>query len=180
MKRMLSVDPGLHGLGCGVFEDDVLVAAWYAPCPGLGRGPLRWKAVVEAGLGPLRGVPVDVVVVEVMQVYPTGSRPRRFIDPADILEVQGVAGAVIGWAPAGAVSFGYLPRDWKGAVQQGVYAKRVDAYLKLRGWDGACLPCPVHRRHDMLHGVGVGLHHLGLIRAGRTGRPKKSRVADDE
>jgi hypothetical protein len=175
--RLLSIDPGLHGLGCGLFEDGVLLVGWYAACPGIGRGPARWRAVVEAGLEPVRGYHLDTVVVEQMQVYHRATRE----DPADLLEVQGVAGAIAGWVAPGTELVGYLPRVWKGAVPQLTYANRVDAYLRHRGWADALLACPVRRRHDMLHGVGIGLHHLGLVVGGRTGWGRgASRVAHRE
>ena len=182
MQRILSVDPGLHGLGCGIFENGVLVAGWYSPTSGRGRGPGRWQEVVENAFGPLRGTHFDQVVVEVMQVYGGGSRGHKYPDPADILEVQGVSGAIAGYFLAPTQCVGYLPREWKGSVPQHVYAGRIDAYLRSRGWQDACLPVSQYRRHDMLHGIGLGLHHLGLVPGGRTGfkrgRPKHSGVAN--
>ena len=162
----LSVDPGLHGLGCGLWEGGDLVAGWYLPGPSTGptRGPGRWRAVVEAGLVPV-GVELTVhLVVEVMQIY-----PHMKGDPDDILEVQGVAGALSSARPWGEVT-GYTGRQWKNQVPQGVLAARVEAYLTGRGWSDRLHPCPKDRRHDMLHGVGVGLHHLGHMTGGRTNR----------
>ena len=167
--RLLSIDPGLHGLGCGFFVDKVLVAAWYAGPAGTGRGPARWRDVVEVGLACLAGERVDVVAVEQMQIYAHGRGSKG--DPADVLEVQGVAGAIAGWVSRDARLVGYLPREWKGGVEQNVYARRVDAYLERMGWADALAPCPSRRRHDMLHGVGVGLHHLGLVVGGKTTHP---------
>ena len=165
MTTTLSIDAGLHGLGCGLFDGSELIAAWYASPGGYGRGPARWRAVIRAGLAPLRIIP-DVVVIETMQIY---NRASSRGDPADILEVQVVCGAISGWGPfAGAELVGYAPREWKGAVPQAVYAARVDAYLARRGWSSRLAPHPAARHHDVCHGIGVGLHHLGLVVAGKS------------
>ena len=162
MTITLSIDAGLHGLGCGLFYDKELATAWYASPGGKGRGPARWREVIKDGLGPLMetGIIPDTVVIETMQVYSGAQRA----DPADLLEVQGVCGAVAGWAPfAAATLVGYLPKEWKGLVPQQIYSDRVDSFLARRGWnDSRIVPHPSNRHHDVMHGIGVGLHHLGI------------------
>lgn len=152
----LSVDPGLHGLGCGLWAGKELVAGWYAGPAAGGRGPARWRQVVEAGLAPLAGVEVGRLVVEVMQIY-----PHMKGDPDDVLEVQGVAGALAGWR-AWKVE-GVTARAWKGQVPQAIMAERIEGRLTARGWVERLDPaCPARRRHDMLHGVGVGMFVLDV------------------
>lgn len=166
---LLSCDPGLHGLGCGLFEDGVLLAGWYAGLPPGGRGPARWAAVVEAGVRCLTGLHVDVLAVEVMQVYDRAGGGSKG-DPADILEVQGVAGCLAGWALGHGVveQHGYLPFAWKSQVPANILAHRIEARVGELGWADRLERCPARRRGDMLHGVGVGLHHLGLMHGGRS------------
>lgn len=163
MTITLSIDAGLHGLGCGLFYDKELATAWYASPGGKGRGPARWREVIKAGLGPLMetGITPDTVVMETMQIY--AQRDWKG-DPADVLEVQGVCGAISAWAPfAAATLVGYTPREWKGLVPQQVYSDRVDSMLARRGWnDSRIVPHPSNRHHDVMHGIGVGLHHLGI------------------
>jgi len=171
MTTTLSIDAGLHGLGCGLFDGAELIAAWYASPGGYGRGPARWRAVIAAGLAPLETMAIvpDTVAIETMQIY---NRASSRGDPADILEVQGVVGAISGWGSFGRSELvGYAPREWKGAVPQAVYAARVDAYLLRRGWSSRLAPHPASRHHDVCHGIGVGLHYLGLVVAGKSCYP---------
>ena len=99
-----------------------------------------------------------------MQIY---SGPQR-ADPADLLEVQGVCGAITGWSPfAGADMFGYTAHTWKGLVPQSVLAARVDQYLEREKLTDRLLPHPAQRHHDVCHGIGVGLYHLGIKMGGR-------------
>lgn len=169
MEGTLSVDVGLHGLGCGYFGPDrALLAGWYAPRPAgvATRGPEAWRGVAST----LAGLELDpgTVVVETMQVYDT--RKGRSINPADLLELQGICGAV-GMRYPRARLVSYLPRVWKAQVPQHVLASRVWSWLEGKGWRGAVLlPGRVggkDRDHDVLHGIGIGLHHLGWMRAGK-------------
>lgn len=45
-----------------------------------------------------------------------------------------------------------------------VMENRLAARVAALGWAGAVLPHPKARRGDVYHGIGVGLHHLGLLR----------------
>lgn len=157
---LLSVDIGLHGLGVGWFSGADLVAAAYLPSTRARgeRGPLAWRKAC-AGLA---GMPhPEVLAMETMQVYRGGT------DKADdLLQLQGIAGVLVGMYPE-AVATGYLPAEWKGQVPADVLAARVEGYLGSRGWlDRVVGPVPNARRGDVMHGVGVGLVHLGLLRSG--------------
>jgi len=171
--RLLSIDPGLHGLGCGYFEEGELQAGFYLPAPGRSpypRGPEGWRTVALL-LAPL-GLEPDVMVAETMRVY-ARTPGRRAVDPDDLLQLQGIVGCIAMLYPRSEV-VGYLPEVWKGQVPQDVYARRVVDYLAGRGW-GERLVLPGRsagkdRDHDVLHGVGVGLHHLGYVVTGKTVR----------
>lgn len=103
----------------------------------------------------------DVLAMETMQVYRGGT------DKADdLLQLQGIAGVLVGMYP-GAQPVGYLPAEWKGQVPTDVLSARVEAYLSSRGWLDRVLPdVPARRRGDVMHGVGVGLVHRGILRSG--------------
>lgn len=158
--KTLGVDIGLHGLGCGYFLGGVLVAGFYVPAPGGGppfaRGPGAWGALARE----LAGYPitVDVLVMETMQVYVHGQRKAD-----DLLELQGIAGALCGVYPD-AKMVGYLPRVWKGNTKPAILAERVFTRLGHRGGTGVILPHPKRRFEDVMHGVGVGMYRLGLLR----------------
>ena len=167
MERMsppsttLSIDIGLHGLGIGYFAGEELVAAWYSPSTrDQGeRGPLAWRKAC-AGLVALDLHP-DVLVMETMQVYVGGT------DKADdLLQLQGIAGVLVGMY-TDALPVSYLPAAWKGQVPTDILANRVGAYLVRMGWDHLVEGnTPRKRWGDVMHGVGVGLVHLGLTRKG--------------
>jgi len=102
-----------------------------------------------------------VLAMETMQVYRNGT------DKADdLLQLQGIAGVLVGMYH-GAQPVGYLPAEWKGQVPTDVLSARVEAYLSSRGWlDRVDASVPKGRRGDVMHGVGVGLVHRGLMRRG--------------
>jgi len=58
--------------------------------------------------------------------------------------------------------YGYTAHVWKGLVPQSVYAARVDAWLEREGLADRLLHHPAQRHHDVAHGIGVGLYHLGI------------------
>ena len=157
---LLSVDPGLHGLGVGLFRDRTLVWAGYLPAPkGVGRGPAAWVTIARTlQILDASGFRPTEVAVEVMEVY---SQRWWKGDPADVLEVQGVAAAVAAQFPDAKLT-GYLPKTWKGQVPQDILANRVLDKVKALGWAEAIdwTDCPNARRHDVAHGIGVGLYHL--------------------
>lgn len=120
------------------------------------RGPKTWLSMAEAVRAWCPETP-DVVVVETMMVYPG---PRRGVDPADLLELQGVAGAVCALWPK-ASHFGFLAKTWKGSVPQAVFANRV--YGKLSVQDRLRYdPCAPSLRHNIDHAVGLAQYFLKL------------------
>lgn len=160
MTTTLSVDIGLHGLGLGYWKDRQLEAAWYAPSTRARgeRGPLAWrKACADLPRLDLRP---DTLVMETMQVYVHGQ------DKADdLLQLQGIAGVLVGMYP-GANPVGYRPAEWKAQVPSDILAARVESYLKRAGWSDRVVAPPKARLGDVMHGVGVGLVHLGLVGVG--------------
>ena len=116
---LLTVDPGLRACGVSCWDGEELQWARAVRGPTKGRGPAVWGALArDAGLvaPPLTGT----LLIETMKVY-SGSRT----DPDDLLELNGVAGAVVGmltwrgWVVlnkqhrCASVGFNALPRTTK-------------------------------------------------------------------
>lgn len=173
---LLAIDPHLHGLGVALFDGEgALVRAFYCPsgrAPGA-RGPGAWVACSNALLGALAGAPVAVVVVERMEVARGGT--RRVVDPDDLLELAGVAGAVAGSFP-NARHYGYQARTWKGGVPADIFARRVAGRIaagavKVAEGGGVEVPAlPPGRQEkalaDAMHAIGLGLYHWGCSSLG--------------
>lgn len=170
MTTALTIDVGLHGLGCGYYEGRDLSLGVYLPLPKgvVRRGPEGWRNL--AHLLPLALDP-DEVVLETMQVY---TQAQWKGSPADILELQGACGAIAMRYPRSKVT-GYLPQVWKGGVPADVFARRIAENIATWGWtDRVVLPATCSggrdRSGDLYHGVGVGMHHLGWMKGGKTTR----------
>lgn len=176
---LVSLDVGLHGLAVARFGRPAtdspweLVAAWYIPVAEaitaaktrrpshiltsaeaipLGkshkRGPEIWRALAEA-------IPAeacaDLLVMETMVVY-EGST----VDPADLLELQGICGACATVLPWGAL-LRVEARTWSEGVPKDVRHARLERALADRGWRDRLLPVPARRLNDVLDAVGIGL-----------------------
>jgi hypothetical protein len=146
---VVTVDVGLHGLALAAWEDGVLQAAWYQQAEEKGRGPEAWRRLARAVPGELAGADL---VVETMVHY-EGSR----VDPADLLELQGICGCVamaLPWNTVEAVE----ARTWSEGIPKDVRHARLERELARRGWTGAIVePKPKKRMADILDAVGLGL-----------------------
>lgn len=146
---VVTVDVGLHGLALAAWDEGVLEAAWYQVAVEKGRGPAAWRRLAEA-------VPVELagahLVVETMVHY-EGSR----VDPADLLELQGICGCVVmarAWSGVEAVE----ARTWSEGVPKDVRHARLERLLVKRGWEAAVVePKPKKRMADILDAVGLGV-----------------------
>jgi hypothetical protein len=79
---------------------------------------------------------------------------------SQILELQGVAGAIVGHSYA---AKGYTPSEWKGTVPGDILTERVRKFLgPLEVWEskGASVD------HNTLDAVGLGLFHSGRAKRG--------------
>ena len=163
-SMVVSVDVGLHGLALAAWEEGVLQAAWYQPAEEKGRGAEAWRRLARA-------VPVELagadLVVETMVHY-EGSR----VDPADLLELQGICGCVamaLPWNTVEAVE----ARTWSEGVPKEVRHARLERLLEKRGWvEAVVAPKPKKRMADILDAVGLGLwwHESTSTRRWRQGQ----------
>jgi hypothetical protein len=160
MSWVLSVDPGLRHCGVALFGDQQLRWAALIKSPEKTvRGPAAWLAMAKAVLARLLNLPKpDVLVVEVPQVYSWRGQKG---DQADLIELAGVDGALVGTIEH-KTGISYLPRQWKGQVPKEVMNARVEAKLSEveKGRIEACAPS---LRHNVLDGVGIGLKYLGRL-----------------
>lgn len=150
---LISVDVGLHGLAFAAWDqvgEGVLTAAWYTAASQKGRGAEAWRRLVRETVNPaLAGCDL---VVETMVHY-QGSRT----DPADLLELQGIAGALVMAVPWASVE-NVEARTWTEGVPKEVRHARLDMLLEQRGWAAAIdVPKPKSRMVDVLDAVGLGL-----------------------
>lgn len=157
-KITLACDPGLRSAGVSLFHGNELIRAGLPKNPNkTDRGPKVWMSQAQAVHDWCAGITPDIVVVETMMVYPG---PRRGVDPADLLELQGVAGAVCALWPK-ASHYGFLAKTWKQSVPQKIFAERV--YSKLTDAEKARYDaCAPSLRHNIDHAVGLAQYFLKL------------------
>lgn len=176
--RWISVDPGKKGCGVAYWCSDALVCGRFVAVedPSL-DGPARWYALAEVVLSvpdKLRvtiqkevlsspGQWVNTAIVETMKVYVLGRA-----DPADLLDLQGVAASVAAVAAErGARPVGVLASTWKKQVPRNIMGARIEAEVARRGWsDRIESPSRATHRNDVLHAIGLGLYALqaGLVK----------------
>ena len=164
----LSVDPALHGVGVGAWIGTKLITGAYLPRPirADSRGAGAWLALVkETSNWWLSWAPrlPDVVVVEHMEVYQRTGGRGVVGKPDDLLELQGVSGAIVTLAQH--QGYSYLPKHWKGQVPKDVMTNRIRDRLTVAGWSEV-VAWTNNAKHDcdIAHGVGIGMYHLGLLR----------------
>jgi hypothetical protein len=101
---------------------------------------------------------VDIIVVEVPQVY-TGQQNKG--DANDLIDLAGVDGAIAAMAYSGTEIIWYLPRSWKGTVPKPIHNKRVMDKLALTEkvvvghWS---------TNHNVIDAIGIGKFHLNQKR----------------
>ncbi|NDC38347.1 MAG: hypothetical protein EBZ48_09885 [Proteobacteria bacterium] len=154
----LSVDPGKYGCGTALWEGNDLRSACFiaddAPQEH-DRPAERWvrlatRTATSTG-------PVALALVETMRVHTTGRA-----DPADLLDLQGVAAAVLTLAAErGARPVGVLASTWKRQVPRDVMGARIEAEVSRRGWaDRVTRPSRKTHLNDVYHAIGLGLYGL--------------------
>lgn len=157
MKTIIGIDPGLRGCGVSVVRDGKVVAAAYVKnTDQTHRGPRAWVSMAhEVEMFVKENVPDGelIMVQELMKVY-----PRQKGDPADLLELQGVNGAIVGRIRCDQ-QIGYTAREWKGQVPKEVHNARVE--LKLTSEESAVITTTKSLRHNVIDAIGIALHYIG-------------------
>lgn len=119
--------------------------------PATGRGPAVWSALASGVAEWLGVAPPGILLVETMKVYVVGKG-----DPADLIELSGVAGAVVGrlgtWSAEGVRA-----ADWNGQVPSHIRRQRTRAWVEQAGWLGRVDLATTQRfQEDVWSAVGIG------------------------
>jgi hypothetical protein len=160
---LAAIDPGLRGCGVALFRDRFLVTAVYVANPNrTGADPKAWEDMAAAVRGRIRdGAGADWVdlVLEFPRVYP-GVRRN---DPNDLMQLAAVVGAIVGAMPE-SEPVAFFPQEWKRQVPKKVMTARIKKHLLADE-----LPRVVSvgsLDHNTYDAVGLGLWHLGRMKAG--------------
>lgn len=94
-----------------------------------------------------------VVVVETMRAYVQGRA-----DPADLMELAGVAGAIVGRLGAsGWSSEGVRAAEWNGQVPAPIRRNRTREWVDAQGWEARVdLDTTARYQQDVWSAVGIG------------------------
>jgi hypothetical protein len=183
MGFLLSIDPGIRGVGAALFDMQtamganpagVLRAASYVRNPAKeGNGPRECATLaraVDLWLGQFLlslGKPfyatddLDTIVLEWPQVYRQGQLKG---DPGDLLPLAGVDAAIAALAPSVEIKH-YLPREWKGQLPKGVvFEGRVLDRLttpELAILNETLKGLTPSLHHNVFDACGLGLYTLG-------------------
>lgn len=158
MSLVAACDPGIRASGLSIWDDGVLQWAGLVVSPETtARGPLAWAAMARA-ITEAYPLALDVLVVELQQVYPGGLGPP----PDDLMQLTGMVGCLVGLyeGRCGRVE-GYYPRQWS-QVKKEVRHERLylPGVLSLEEWT-RCEGGPQKDRDDAIC--------LGLWWAARSG-----------
>jgi len=164
MSRLLAIDPGLRCCGVAVSEDGRLIACGLVKNPHkVARNGIAWGAMArEVGLWSRAFGPFDRVRCETPQVYLPGHMAGKRVDPADLLNLQGVVGALC--ATFDQVET-VLPSDWKGQLPKDVCEGRIRLRLdeqERQVFEAVYLAPSL--RHNVVDAVGIMLDGLGRFK----------------
>ena len=161
---LASVDPGQHGNGVAIFLAGRLVHAEYA---GVLEGqvhpalrPEEPTTEVLTDVAMTHG-PIDLLVVEVPQVYDQQKQSGR---QEDLIQLALVAGAVLrGARPCVRKAIDVKAARWKGQVDKPIMIKRVMSKLSFEEHAAVVLPSAKGLHHNVWDAIGIGLWRLGRI-----------------
>lgn len=166
---ILSVDPGLRGIGAALFAPDtgkLLYAAYLRNPETSGDGAKAWFALADHCYEVLKAKakelqrPIDVYVVELMM--------RRYkdirTDVNDLIQVA-AAGAAVGAALPVKAAYSYPASTWKGSVPKKIHNVRILNALSPEEraiYDAE--PTASSLKHNIVDAIGIGLYHLERMR----------------
>ncbi len=159
---MIAIDPGLRGCGVASFRGERLIAAAYVISPNLkGTGVKAWLDMAYA----IHFYNAELTVVEQQRLRPGNEKGN----PQNMMEVEGVVGAIAArFSECGEV-IGYYPEAWKGSVKKEVMTVRITKRLSKEETEIlARVQCPPSLMHNVIDGIGIGLFHLGRLKHERT------------
>lgn len=160
---MIAIDCGLRGCGVAQFKADTLIRAAYVKNTAkTERGPATWVKMAQAVFAWACPASFEEELVIEYQRLRFG---REKGDPNNMMELQGVVGAITGvmfdWNVVG-----LFPEQWKGSVKKEIMTGRIIQRLSLEELN----MLEVRKKaknliydHNMVDAVGIGLHHLGRL-----------------
>ena len=155
----VTLDPGLRACGVALWYDGVLVRAGAVRGPGTGRGPAVWAELADGVARWVEPAPPGVLVVETMKVYVAGKG-----DPADLIELSGVAGAVVGRLAAWRAE-GVKAAEWNRQVPSHIQRQRSRAWVEQHGWiERVDLATTARFQEDVWSAVGIGRWRMSQSR----------------
>ena len=152
---LITIDPGLRHCGCALWKEDGTLdsAELVKSRERTARGPVAWKAMADQVFVRYAGH-VSRVVVECPRIYPHTDQHKG--DLNDLIELAGVVGAL---ASVFDVNVTHVyPADWKGQVPKEIMNERC--LFTLSQAERLQL---LHKDHNTLDAVGIGLHAHGRI-----------------
>lgn len=155
---IVAVDPGLRACGVSVWDPwGVLYGAAYVKGPKEGRGPSAWASMAAEVREYIDCTPITHLVVEIPQVY---QRAHSKGDPNDLIQLAGVAGAIVGRLSGAPNMLGPLPAEWKGQVPKEIHHARVRAALTADELTRVALPSAKSLAHNVWDAVALGLWYV--------------------
>lgn len=160
VSMLIAFDPALRTSGVAVFQDARLIHAYHVVNPCFDRGPASWAVTAEciwSGIATAYSAHLPCLIVTEEQVV----YPQSKSDPNDILQVAGVAGALVGIGRAvGCEVRSYAPATWKGQLPKNVCMQRTKA--KLSDIERGCIVRGTTL--DAWDAIGIGLYHLHTMK----------------
>lgn len=179
-----SIDPAIHGCGCALFRDGVLVAAGYARnevkdgdivrrCAASARAALNWLYSVA------EFTEVDRLIVELPQIYQRGANKSKGDPNKNVLPLAMVDAALAALLPYAEVHE-FQPHAWKGGTSKPersydaggreiayVIKDKVKARLSSEELARVDWTKSIERSWDVADSIGVGFTFLGRFERAR-------------
>lgn len=156
MHLLSAVDPGVREAGVATFEEGRLARAEYVRVD-YGSGPEQVDRMAEALYKACGGEDAGEIVCETM-VF----RSKRTDAAQDIVQVQTVVGALVGWAGGTRVRF-VEPAEWTSSRPKTVNHTRIRSRLdaeETEALERALRRTPKDNHKEILDAVGIGLFAL--------------------
>lgn len=156
VELLAAVDPGVREAGVAVFEGGKLARVEFVR-EDYGSGPAQIDRMARALYVACGGEDAGAIVCETM-VFRSG----RTDAAQDIVDVQTVVGALIGWAGGEAVSL-VAPGDWTSKRSKTVNHVRIRSRLdaeETARLEAGLARCPKANHKEILDAVGIGLYAL--------------------
>jgi hypothetical protein len=159
MGKVLTIDPGLRHCGVAIGEGDRLIACALIQNPETKRRDgAAWGAMARAvhKWAEDQG-PFSFVRCETPMQYKPGHHGGKNVDPDDILQLQGVVGALSALYQIDTI----YPYQWKGQLPKDVGYYRVKSKLDQQELELLqSAKCAESKRHNIGDAVGIFLNYV--------------------